>query len=250
MLLADVGNSCEPDVLISLRTEEDTYILILIEAKYLSAKSGSALSLEELEIAQAPRDQLAREYTDILQAHEALNLPAHKIIFRALVYITAERSFPDQALQESQREIEHFHPVDEPPTIYWTNWHALHPILSQVDLHKPWEIPILDDLRKLLERKGLVIFQGFSIPDRIDRLNPGSIYLKPPVKFSTRYNFLIQHPSALLPGSVYASTLQTRELTNGMSRREQVCAKFTRGNHDERNLRKYHRDIQQRDPDL
>jgi hypothetical protein len=200
----------EPDVLIAIKAPDDTYSLILIEAKYLSAKSGGALSFEELEIAQAPRDQLAREYTDLLQAHRVFGIPSGQIVHRALVYLTAERSIPEQTLLESLREIEHFHYLDEPPALYWTNWHALHPILNKTVQQKPWEKPLLDDLRWLLERKGLVIFHGFTAPAQVRKLEPGSVYLRPRVPFAARYNFDLQPLSPLHPKSVYTSMLRPR----------------------------------------
>jgi hypothetical protein len=166
----------EPDLLISLQLDSGKHILVLIEAKYFSFKSGSALEEEQLEIAHAPSDQLAREYLDLLEAHRLFHIRKSDIAFRSLIYVTAHRLMPEADLQESIREINHFKPSEKAPAVYWTNWFGLHPILARTSHLLDWEKPILKDLKLLLERKHLVQFQGFSRLIHVSEVERGSIY--------------------------------------------------------------------------
>ena len=111
----------EPDVLIAIEFSSGYFFLTLIEAKYLSPKSSSALGEEELEIAETPRDQLAREYLDLLDAHDNFHIPKSKVSGRALVYITAHRSIPKDSLIESRDEIKKFIPGEDNINLFWTS---------------------------------------------------------------------------------------------------------------------------------
>ena len=93
----------EPDVLIALE-RDDRIWMVLIEAKYLSGKSGGPMDEEELSIASAPSDQLAGEYYDLLTAEDRVGLPPDRIVSRALIYLTAHRSMPTEDLQRSIAE--------------------------------------------------------------------------------------------------------------------------------------------------
>ena len=84
----------EPDVVIAMQFVSGRFFIVLIEAKYFSSKATSTLIGEDLEVARAPRDQLTREYMDLLKAHKAFRIPESNVVGRALVYITAHRSFP------------------------------------------------------------------------------------------------------------------------------------------------------------
>lgn len=166
----------EPDLLISLKLESGKYIIVLIEAKYFSFKSGTALEEEQLEIAHAPSDQLAREYLDLLEAHRLFHIRKSDIASRFLIYVTAHRLMPKADLSESIREINHFKPSEKTPAVFWINWFALHPILARTTQLLAWERPILKDLKLLLERKHLVQFQGFSRMIQLSQIETGSIY--------------------------------------------------------------------------
>ena len=115
----------EPDVLISLELSSGRFFLILIEAKYFSTKSSSVLSEEELEIAETPRDQLAREYVDLLDALNVFHIPKSKIVGRALIYVTAHRSIPKNSISESLDEIKKFLVETDEINLFWTSWFKL-----------------------------------------------------------------------------------------------------------------------------
>ena len=158
----------EPDVLIALE-RDDRIWMVLIEAKYLSGKSGGPMDEEELSIASAPSDQLAGEYYDLLTAEDRVGLPPDRIVSRALIYMTAHRSMPTEDLQRSIAEASHFISEDRSINIYWLSWFDLMPILRETNA-KEWELPILEDLQRLLEHKGFVRFEGFHSLEKIQLL--------------------------------------------------------------------------------
>lgn len=166
----------EPDLLLSLKLASGEFILVLVEAKYFSVKSGSALEADQLEIASTPSDQLAREYLDLYEANQRFHHRKAAVISRYLVYITASRLIPETELRESTKEIAHFRASGSVPDLYWTSWFNLHPILAHTQNLMDWEKPLIQDLKQLLERKGLVFFRGFSRLKKSSSITPGSIY--------------------------------------------------------------------------
>lgn len=200
----------EPDVLITLEFTSGYFFLILIESKYFSQKSSSALSLEELEIAETPSDQLAREYLDLLDAHEAFNYQKSKILGRALIYITAHRSIPKDSLNESKIEIKKFLADKDNVNLFWTNWFELHPIISSAQKIFKWERPILDDLRQLLERKRLIHFKGFNL-DMVTNIPDGFVFRGKVARRSTRYIFVLLPETIMTRPLFYLSSPQARE---------------------------------------
>ena len=200
----------EPDVLIAIEFASGRFFLILIEAKYLSSKSSSALSEEELEVAETPVDQLAREYSDLLVAHESFHIPKSKVVGRALVYVTAHRCIPKGSLQESLTEIKRFTSIAESVNLFWTNWFELHPIASEAKNAGGLKNVILDDLRLLLERKGLVHFRGFSL-DIIGKILEGSIYEREVVERPLGYEFTLVKETFKVPPIFYFSQPPSRE---------------------------------------
>jgi len=200
----------EPDVLISLELSSGSFFLILIEAKYFSSKSSSTLSKEELEIAETPRDQLAREYVDLLDAHNVFHLPKSKISGRALIYVTAHRSIPKDSISESFDEIKKFQVERDEINLFWTNWFELHPIISRTKNALEWERPILYDLRQLLERKHLVHFKGFNL-DMVSNVSYGSIYVREVEKRSAVYEFVLIQETPKIRHFFYSSRPVTRE---------------------------------------
>jgi len=181
----------EPDVLIALELSLGHSFLILVEAKYFSSKSSSALSKDELEVAETPRDQLAREYVDLLEdSHNYFQLPKSKILGTALIYITAHRSIPEDSISESLVEIKKFLLGKEDVNLFWTSWFELHPIISKIKKPLNWERPILDDLKQLLERKRLIHFRGLSL-DMIKVIPKGYIYISKVEKRPAVYRFVL-----------------------------------------------------------
>ena len=149
-------NSCEPDLLINIKSNIED-ITILIEAKYLSGKSSEILSEDDLKIATTPKDQLAREYNDLIN----LDLKSKKY----LIYITTHRFFPTENIKESNLEILSVLKKKSDNDIFWNNWFNLSSILLNTDLTKLYysDNLIYEDLKKLLIRKGLKFFTGFRL---------------------------------------------------------------------------------------
>lgn len=184
--------ACEPDVLIALEDSSRRFYLVLVEAKYFSAKSSSALDGEELELASAPSDQLAREYLALLDPVGSFHLPDHflreHVCCHALVYVTAHRSMPKLAMHESIEEIAHFLPNHARFNLFWATWFDLHPILARANPME-CERPILDDLRRLLVKKRLVRFSGFDSVHHVDGVSGGSVYTGTCVARTGEYSF-------------------------------------------------------------
>ncbi len=198
----------EPDVLISLEFSSGNIFIVLIEAKYFSPKSSSPLSEPELEIAETPRDQLAREYEDLFDAHKVFHVPVSKIKGRALIYITAHRAIPINSINESIEEIKKFHLEQDEINIFWTSWFNLHPIISRIKDALHWEYPILGDLRQLLERKRLVHFKGFSL-DLLSEIPNGSLYAIEVEKRPIHYAFALAEETLLTRPIFYSSRTET-----------------------------------------
>jgi hypothetical protein len=169
---------CEPDLLICIHELNGKHTIVMIEAKYYSAKSGAAMDAIELDVAQTPSDQLAVEYLDLLHAHQRFGLRADDIQYRCLVYLTAHRVIPRHELQVSTIEISHFITPGS-INLLWTSWFKLYDLLEEKPGTLPWEKPILHDLRLLLERKRLIMFQGFRPLTRLNPISNEEIYAHP-----------------------------------------------------------------------
>ncbi len=184
--------SCEPDVLIALEDSSKRFYLVLVEAKYFSAKSGSALDGEEIELAPAPSDQLAREYLALLDPAGSFHLADHflreHVCCHALVYVTAHRSMPTLAMQESIDEIAHFLPNHARVNLFWASWFDLQPILARANPME-CERPVLEDLRQLLLKKRLVRFAGFDSVHHVDSVPRGSVYADAQLARTGQYSF-------------------------------------------------------------
>ena len=117
----------EPDLLLCLHEWGGKHTLVMVEAKYYSAKSGGPLEMDELEVAKAPSDQLAREYFDLLDAHRHFGLQSEDIQYRCLIYLTVHCLLPKKALQESVAEISHFATAGV-VNLFWARWFELQPL--------------------------------------------------------------------------------------------------------------------------
>lgn len=179
----------EPDLVIVIEDFDGDTHLVFVEAKYFSGKSSAALEEEELEVASAPSDQLAAEYEDLLTLERQLPIEANEIKSRTLTYITAHRSIPTNSIEESMRETERFHPSLPAGPVYWTNWFALVPLLTQPQACEAWEIPILEDLHALMVRKGFVKFGEFGVVEPLKPLEDTAFYSVQGATFGGAYGW-------------------------------------------------------------
>lgn len=209
------GCSCEPDVLIALRDPTDQFHLVLVEAKYLSGKSSSALTAEELVTAIAPADQLAREYLALLSpaaghafSEEFLRTRVRTV---SLVYVTAHRTMPGDALKESMPEILRFLGEGVPVNLFWGSWFGLHPILSNPGDLLDHERLIFRDLHALVKRKRFVRFEGIRCLCHVEIVETGSIYRTSTVAKQSGYDFALQPQAPLWQSSIYSSARSTRQ---------------------------------------
>ena len=183
----------EPDVLLSLADYQGKYTLVLVEAKYMSGKSGAAADEEGLDEATAPLDQIASEYGDLLRCHQLLHLPEERIRSRHLLYITAHRLMPVEHLEASIREIEKFHPQNGTAAeLYWATWFSLVPILNARWPMEEWERPILGDLHDLMLRKRFVSFGGMDGLLPVIRIEQSVVYHSRTASRETHYEFLVR----------------------------------------------------------
>ncbi len=144
---------CEPDVEIVFRHRDGTRTLLLVEAKYRSGKSSTALDNET-----PPRDQLARELDNLRAMAEDEGIACYGVIF-----ITADFSCPTSDIIESAREYRDKRQSD--PHFYWLSWRMLPDVL---DLTRARQEPMLKDLRDLMLRLNLVMFRRL----RFEELRP------------------------------------------------------------------------------
>ena len=147
---------CEPDVMLGIETNGCAVHVVLVEAKYYSG-----LSSEEDEGLE-PNDQLAREL-DNLDGVSPLDLgwkPELDIVSRTLLFLTRDMGIPRSLLAQSLAEYKRKRNRDD--DIFWASWRFL-PFILEQNLEKessPENIAVLEDMLKLLQRKGLVVFSG------------------------------------------------------------------------------------------
>lgn len=152
-------NNWEPDVFIELKQDEKVLTNIMIEAKYLSGKSGSAVYEEEdgVEIYVAHSDQLEKLWSS-LKAYSN-HVPYY------LFYLTMDWVMPINSINES---IEAISGDDCRDNIYWLNWQSIHTVLKNVLENKSSIISntegmIINDIINLLDKKGLKEFTGIGV---------------------------------------------------------------------------------------
>jgi len=135
---------CIPDVILDITDGPDVYA-VLIEAKYRSGKSAHADKS-----ADKPHDQLAKEWHNLVNMVERENKDRSPY----LVYLTASVGLPRADIEESLEDIGN--DISKPDDcISWLSWRHLAPLIQDSD------IPSIHDLWSLLDRLGLVIFDGF-----------------------------------------------------------------------------------------
>ncbi len=144
---------CEPDVRIDITLKNGKKAIVFVEAKYLSGKSSGP---SEGEI---PHDQLAREW------HNLKCLAKRSQATPVLLYVTADFGYPSASIKESCQA--YTKKQGEPMDIYWISWRKLPRLFSnrKQDVSKR---DILIDLVQVLNRQGLTLFEGITIPEPKD----------------------------------------------------------------------------------
>ncbi len=150
----------EPDVLIKCKDH-----LVMIEAKYLSGKSGgddgnnSESAFSEFTLSESTSsDQLVREFNDLKRESE-------KYSKYSLIYLTAHRTFPTEDIGSSYDAITcKRKKEDYKNNVYWLSWFHVRKCIEilmekQTNKHKK---KILNDINRLLRKKGFRGFEGFS----------------------------------------------------------------------------------------
>lgn len=157
-------NNCEPDLLLHLKDTEDEEYIICIEAKYWSGKSSeedTSIDIDERQNHQ--RDQLAREIEDIHTDFclDLMHANKSNIKRRLLIYLTNDTAFPYESIKTSVQHIQNInYPVAE---IFWLTWRGIYTILNEITNYKTFQDSILlNDIKLLLEQKGLKSFDGFT----------------------------------------------------------------------------------------
>ena len=153
--------SSEPDVLIKYGKH-----LVMVEAKYLSGKSGD-FDPENAETAAS--DQLAKEFRDLLEYDKG------NYSNQTLIYLTAHSTLPKYDLEKSCMAVDEKNKEEYCKNTYWLSWFDIHDSIealhvSQQDVHKKL---ILDDIKRLLYRKGFRKFEGFKKIEAM-KVNPVS----------------------------------------------------------------------------
>lgn len=136
----------EPDLLLSLRDEggHDLH-LVLIEAKYLSPKSGRGDPYEAVEDDAPHGDQLVKYWQ---ASHDARWAPPD--IPRSLIYLTAAGVPPSREIHDSLRHLCSMR-------LAWLSWRDVWSVVEPIaSTHAA-----AADLAALLVHKGLTYFRGF-----------------------------------------------------------------------------------------
>ena len=142
----------EPDVLIKCKDH-----LVMIEAKYLSGKSGGDSGGDS---ESASSDQLVREFIDLKKESEKCS----KYSKYSLIYLTAHQIFPKKDI-ESSYDVSGKYKKDYKNNVYWLSWfHVCECIetLMKNQKEQNHEWIILNDINCLLKKKGFREFEGFS----------------------------------------------------------------------------------------
>lgn len=168
---------CEPDVLLRVRGPDDYRVNLLVEAKLWSGKSSGPSEDDS-----APTDQLAREWDNLVC------LSAEENAAPFLIYLTADFQYPEDKIQESQREFVKKR-RGAPFCCGWLSWRHLERTFRES------ENPCLKDLAKLCRRLDLRFFDGIqalgSPPSLTWSFNRGDVEFpwlsQPPIALQWRF---------------------------------------------------------------
>ncbi|MDA8014554.1 MAG: hypothetical protein MPK09_02945 [Gammaproteobacteria bacterium] len=140
----------EPDVLIECGDH-----LLLVEAKYLSGKSGE---FDEDDVETAKSDQLAREFSDLMTYCGAFSK-------RSLVYLTADRTMPKDSIVNSYNAVCEEHPdyaKKYQQNTYWLSWFEVRRVIENLSKKQSGEKRLIfEDIGLLLRKKRFRGFEGF-----------------------------------------------------------------------------------------
>ena len=169
----DAGGEVEPDLVI-----ECDGLLVVIEAKFLSGKSGRAAEREDQQAAIA--DQLVREWRSVVPVPGAASAPPGtarrdglapaiaRCARRVLVYLV-KRSHAVKAEHELAASLAAAGALAPRPAFYLLHWEHLDEVLtaaSLVGVVPRWQ----QELRALLYRRGIAAFRGVGAAIDRDRV--------------------------------------------------------------------------------
>lgn len=171
-----VARKREPDVLISLSSDKESYAIV-VEAKYYSGPSD-----KEEEVTDSDKkfgNQLSDEFIDLLKLRYKvdgktihLDCPLENCY---LLYLTSNISKQIDEINSAVEQYElNFHEdrVNIRSQLLWTNWTKVWTVLKRTPADDFPDDLIRNDLLSLLERKGFKEFSGFTIKDRVPKYRP------------------------------------------------------------------------------
>ena len=164
-------NKREPDVALLFRIEERYPVVVLVEAKYMSGTSdwegeedADPWALTGNQIADQVRGlhQMAAE--EVLTWFESTptwqEMNRRQGIQKIHLFLTMHTRMPARQYELSQQKL----PTPWPVPAYWLSWTSLPEMLqSHLDQSDRHLAALIGDLHKLLRRKRLVPFRGFSL---------------------------------------------------------------------------------------
>lgn len=157
----------EPDLLILIGRKVKTPIAVLIEAKYHSGKHDAfrKKSKETLKIYDG--DQLAEQYAELNKRNIYLDGVGRELLLAAdpliQLFVTAHEAIPLEMIGESRGKLAQ-EGAFTGQNMYWINWQAAYDAATDTlttQILSDYQRFVLEDLKKLLEWKGLVSFHGF-----------------------------------------------------------------------------------------
>jgi hypothetical protein len=156
-----LGNGFEPDLLLTIRKKTGGAVLVMVEAKYESGPSDRPDASDDGETVEPQEDsQLANQIlgfpTHILEGQRSA------VVGRVHIYLTAHYYKPMDVFEKARACLKG---QRTRVGMFWLSWRSLADELRR-HLHKeetPKETarPMLADLVKLLDYKGLVPYEGF-----------------------------------------------------------------------------------------
>ncbi len=166
-----MANGREPDLALLFEFDQEDPLLIVVEAKYLSAAGDGAEEgkrqrggLTGNQIADQVRglsEMTAQELGHWFEAAPAVGgLPAGTHVRRIHLYVTTHAALPEGDYEQAQARLGSPWPLPA----YWLSWTWLADCLSH-HLEGPERCSreLITDLHRLLLRKGLVPFRGFGM---------------------------------------------------------------------------------------
>jgi hypothetical protein len=142
--------ACEPDLALTIRVADGSIWLVCIEAKYRSGKSSLAV-----DDAEAPNDQLAREWDNLVCVSKRLSAKP------VLVYVTADYTLPRHEIEDSIADFRRTRPTHGNPVLAWLPWRSIPRLFNN---HSS---PMLADLARLARRLDLTFFEGVNMHDEV-----------------------------------------------------------------------------------